>query len=157
MSQSIVLDTNIFIHYLQQNTKYFETCEWIVYKIKDQQLKLTLDHSGIIFFEYHKQIKENSQKISGKILMKLIEKYRYNISSDSIFKFVDPIDPNQVTELEKIGFHSHDLIFVQVAPKSDSKKIISTDYDSFLNEKYRKWIRENLNVLTMDPIEFING
>ncbi len=154
MSQSIVLDTNIFIHYIKQDIKYFESCERIVYKIKDQQIKLTLDHRGFIFLEYHNQIKKNSKNVAGKILMKLIERYRYNLGADSIFKFVDPIDPNQVTELEKMGFHPHDLIFVQVAPKSDSKRIISTDYHSFLNEEYRKWIRENLNVLTMDPIDF---
>ncbi len=154
MPDSLVIDTNIILHYINQDEEYFESCEWIIFKIKDHEVKLTLDHQGLIFEEYHRQISMNSEKLPARILMKLIERFRFHIHSNSIFHFVEPIDFKKVDYLEKIGFHSDDLIFVRVAPKSDQKRIISTDFNSFLNPNYKKWILDNLDVSILNPIDF---
>jgi len=154
MSNSVVIDTNVIIHYISRDGCYFESCEWIIFKIKEGEIKITIDHNGIIFNEYDRKIREYSRNVSAKILMNLIGRHRFNPTSSSIFEFVDPIDSKDIKNLKKIGFHDGDLIFVRVSPKSSSKKIISTDYRSFLKQKYKNWIKSKLNVDVIDPIDF---
>ena len=154
MSKSLVIDTNVIIHYIAQDLHYFESCEWIVFKIKEGEIKITIDHTEIIIKEYDRKIREYARNVSARILMNLIGRHRFNPTFSSIFEFVEPIDSKDIKKLKKIGFHDRDLIFVRVSPKSSSRKIISTDQRSFLKEKYKNWIKDELNVDGIDQIDY---
>ena len=149
MVESLVLDTNIFIHFINSEKKFFASSMKIINIIDDNQLTLTLDHQCLILSEYNNQINNCENRTVKDFISQFL---RRNMSN---FNFVDPIKNEEIQELIDKNFHKKDQIFVLIAPKSSLRKILSTDNRSFLDKKHKKWINENLNVICQDPNDFI--
>ena len=146
---SLVIDTNVLIHYCTIDSKYFEISMSLVIAIKENRLNIVVDHYGEILDEYVKNIKRKCISNHSKGFM---NHWIYRVQSK--FCYVEPIDERKIKPLEKMGFHPKDLKFLRVAPCSNLKKIISTDTRSFLADEFKEWIEKELEVEVQDPIKF---
>lgn len=146
---SIVIDTNVLIHFFTKNLKYFEVSMKILNAIDEQKLILVVDHYGVIIDEYRKNFNKYAKDPCYKCYIS-----QWYLRNNAKFDYVEPIEKKILEPIIKKGFHCDDIIFIQVAPHSKLKIILSTDERSFLNDIYKEWILENLEVKCQDPKEF---
>ena len=146
---SIVIDTNVLIHFFTHDFKYFEVSMKILNAIDEQKLILVVDHYGVIIDEYRKNFRKYAKDPCHSSFIS-----QWYLRNKAKFEYVEPIEKKIFEPIIKDGFHCDDLIFIQVAPHSKLKIILSTDERSFLNDIYREWIYKNFKVKCQDPKEF---
>ena len=150
MSRSFVIDTNILTYAAggHGDEKLTSKCTAIVFNfITDDDLVFALDTEGHIIEEYMDNIQEYRHPHT-KLIQEYFEKQLR--SKEGISYFI-PIDESKVEELKNRGFHQDDLMFVRVAPKTNTESIASCDGESITEEEYKEWVEEELNLSVYSP------
>lgn len=151
MTTDVVLDTNVLIHAIEcEDSEKEISCCHVIYRILDEDnYAIAIDNQYQILEEYKRNISEHENIISTR-LAEEIKRHAYESGSE---KFINrfPIDESEVSELIQDEFHSEDLIFVRISPKTRSNSIISSDGESICDEDYRKWIEDELGVTVCYP------
>lgn len=154
MTNSLVVDTNVIINGCTGEGNAMD-CITIFVKIYEGKIVLGVDSEGMILDEYKKNLNAHINSPISKTIKKFIETEIYNTGERKIKSYI-PINEKKVKNLMKMGFHKNDVKFVRVAPLTDLKTIFSSDSRSFLNSKYSSWMKNNLDVETKHPSEFLN-
>lgn len=154
MTNSLVVDTNVIINGCTGEGNAMD-CITIFVKINEGKVVLGVDSEGMILEEYKKNLNAHINSPISKMIKKFIETEIYNTGERKIKSYI-PINEKKVKSLMKMGFHKNDVKFVRVAPLTDLKTIFSSDSRSFLNSKYSSWMKNNLDVETKHPSEFLN-
>ncbi len=156
MSKSVVLDTCVFIYYLSDDPEHFSDCWYIIDQIcYERSLRVAVDDDGEIHDEYMKHINQfiNFGNKRAKILMDVL--FSGYFSYDNIkFHFIIPLKKDKMKGLIDQGFDKDDLKFIGIAPRTDTRIIVTTDTRSLLNSIYQVWIKNNLGVESMNPHDF---
>jgi len=91
------------------------------------------------------------------MFVKMINNERWQTTTGPrFFKTYFPIKLSKIQELIDNGFDTNDIKFVRIAPRTDTKTIVSSDSRSFGNLDYSNWIKRNLDVNICCPNDFIN-
>lgn len=154
MTNSLVVDTNVIINGCTGEGNAIE-CMMIFVKIYEGKVVLGVDSEGMILDEYKKNLNVHINSPISKMITKFIETEIYNTGERKIKSYI-PINEKKVKSLMEMGFHKNDVKFVRVAPLTDLKIIFSSDSRSFLNSEYSSWMKNNLDVETKHPSDFLN-
>ena len=154
MTNSLVVDTNVIINGCTGEGNAIE-CMMIFVKIYEGKVVLGVDSEGMILDEYKKNLNVHINSPISKMITKFIETEIYNTGERKIKSYI-PINEQKVKSLMEMGFHKNDVKFVRVAPLTDLKIIFSSDSRSFLNSEYSSWMKNNLDVETKHPSDFLN-
>lgn len=154
MTNSLVVDTNVIINGCTGEGNAIE-CMMIFVKIYEGKVVLGVDSEGMILEEYKKNLNVHINSPISKMITKFIETEIYNTGERKIKSYI-PINEKKVKSLMEMGFHKNDVKFVRVAPLTDLKIIFSSDSRSFLNSEYSSWMKNNLDVETKHPSDFLN-
>lgn len=149
MGKSIAIDTNVFIHSCSTEVDWFMECLSLVVKIYEGKLIIAVDEEGKIFSEYKSnllKLDKRNQVVNGMLQIINQEKRQRQRT-----KNVPMISSKRVKYLLDAGFHDKDIIFVKIAPNTSLKTIVSSDSRSFLDDKYKQSIENNLGVFVKHP------
>lgn len=152
LPEDIVVDTNVIIYAVGgHDASMLPSCARVLYTIiEEDDWRIALDHNCKILEEYKQQLKKQRTRQS-QALEELIEQEAYGRGSSSVFKSRMALDEDKVSELAENGFHDNDIIFVRIAPRTDSQTVVSTDGESLLDKEHKEWIKDNLNVDVFSP------
>lgn len=153
MTDSAVVDTNILINAANHGPDNMDAMYILVRLMKDDLFALAIDSQHRILDEYRENLKQCNTKFS-KTIQKYIQKQVYEVQGEEAIAVHVPISEDRVSDLDKMGFHSKDLKFVRIAPRTGMEIIASCDKRSFLNDKYRNWIESELDVDVLGMSEF---
>ena len=152
MNSSIVLDTNIISYAAggHGDEEQAVACSQIVFTLIDSnEYCLALDTDGHILDEYKSNLDDYTNPHT-RLIQQFLERQLRN--QDGI-SFYIPIHESEIEELAEQGFHEDDIMFVRVAPRTDTELITSCDGESFLDNEHREWIEEELGVSVYSAIE----
>lgn len=152
MSDSIVIDTNVltFAAGGHGGNDLTEVCTRIIFTVaNDDHFQFALDTDEHILDEYMRNLRDY-QNPHTKFLQEFFESQLRK--RDSI-TFCVPVPESQVEELSELGFDGDDLMFVRIAPNTDFEVIVSCDGESLVEDEYRDWIEEHMEVSVYTPNE----
>lgn len=154
MPTDLVIDANVVLYTTggHDESKLIQCSRIFLEVIDNDEFRMALDNDNEILSEYKTNM-ETQKTVFSNMFEDIIEKEAYGRGGSDVFRFRFPIDEDKVAALSERGFHSNDLIYVRIAPKTESKAIISTDGESFLREEYKQWMKENLGVDVYMPEE----
>lgn len=156
MPNSAAVDTNILVHAAGGNTdtdKYVESLYILVRLLEDGLFALGIDSNYKILDEYQQNLK-SINTVHCNALQEFIQKQVYQKQGEEGVAIHIPIPESQVSELDDMGFHSSDMKFVRIAPATGMEIIASSDGRSFLEDDYKEWIENNLDVKVYNTQEF---
>jgi len=160
MPESLVLDTNILIYAARGDSQVAIDCLHIITNLKkNDSLQIAVDNEGYILEEYKANLKSRKNPLSNTI-EEFIKSEVYKSQGQRSIVSCIPIRAREVEELLEMGFHDDDLIFARIAPRTDLEIVVSEDTRSFLEDEYRNWLNENLDIIIKDAdgmCEFIES
>ena len=158
MVDDVVVDTNVIIDAVAPDDESNEmTCRYILYSlIERQEYSISLDIEYEILKEYKNKL-NNRKTPQTNDFEDLIQRYAYSNEDNNVFETRIPVDESKVEELSDQGFHDEDLIFVRLGPASRSESIISSDEESIMEDEYKSWIEDNLEVTVCLPDDAENN
>lgn len=160
MTDSIVIDTNIvsFAAGAHGESEQATLCTQIIFTIiSNDDYSFALDTNGLILDEYKRNL-NSYENPHTKLIQEYIEK---QLRQKDGLSFYIPIDKSKIEELEEMGFHDDDIIFLRIAPLSDLQTVASCDGDSFHDEDYKDWIENefdfDVDIVTIEEAKSILG
>lgn len=156
MATSVVIDTNVLTFAVGGHGDEDRTaaCTELIFKIvNDDGLAFALDTDGEILDEYKENISEYKTPHT-RLLQTYFEK---QLKSRDGVSFHLPIHESEVSDLKEMGFHEKDLIFVRLAPRTESECIASCDGESLMNNDFKEWIENELDISVYFPKDIIEN
>ncbi|WP_436911621.1 hypothetical protein [Halosimplex marinum] len=154
MTVDITIDTNVILFATEgHDSVRTPACARIFFTVlQEDNYKFAIDAEYKILEEYKKNLSDKRSNHT-ELFEELIKKQAYGRTESEIFRVRIPIHEGKIEELSQKGFHENDLIFVRTAPNTESGAIVSTDSESLLDEEYKNWIEDNLQVEVYSPEE----
>lgn len=153
MTTSFVIDTNVLTfaaggHGDEEQTSH---CAAIVFELmSNDDFAFALDTDEHIIEEYTNNLNRYEHPHT-KIIQEYFEK---ELKTRDGISYHIPIDEDEVEELTEKGFHDEDLIFVRIAPDTDSETITSCDGESLIDDDYKEWIENEFDIEIHPPEDF---